>query len=215
VHTEADQAFLFFPKNMDAIVFPSRVLAHNNRDLIERVLIQYAPSKLKIQTLAEVFQAFATEFANAQVKLGFNFTSFQKSPYDFTYDGRVWTATITKEISENAAGKPREFINIKLPNDGFFYTSTYQLTLSLVENEETKLFVQPLYAFFLNIEGFDRSNLKFRINYKEKEARLEVYFEDDINFRTVTIKFVYGTYKYFVDKPAYTLESLKKFLGEA
>jgi hypothetical protein len=54
----------------------------------------------------------------------------------FSYSGCAWKATIKRERSEYN-GHLVDFINIKLPNDGYFYTAEYNNgNGSLVEDKQ-------------------------------------------------------------------------------
>jgi hypothetical protein len=64
------------------------------------------------------------------------------------------------------------------------------------------------------VEHSGLSDYQLRINYKERDGRLEFYFEDDDTPRIITIKYEYGTYKYYKGKTAYTRKELFRILQE-
>lgn len=67
--------------------------------------------KCKINTLREVFDAFVKSWQH------------NTSVY-FKYDEKLWKGTIIREDSDYD-GRVVSFTNIRLPNDGYFYTGDY------------------------------------------------------------------------------------------
>lgn len=95
------------------------------------------PEKCNIQTLGSVFSSFATAWPLEKEKV---------DDVYFEYDGFMWRATIRSHSSYYAHRKVA-FTNIKLPNDGFFYTSDYNGGNTLVVTEATNSFVTEIIAF--------------------------------------------------------------------
>lgn len=146
--------------------------------------------------------------------INFDFSQFEQIPIDFSYDGKIWTGMITRNPTPNCAGKPRQFVNIKLPNDGFLYSSTYldetaNSPNALVETPETMEFIAKIRELVEPVPDFDYNVFA---NYKLEEGRLEFYFEDDVNAKTLTLKFEYGTCKKYERQKVYTKQQLQQLI---
>src|SRR5690348_13151284 len=97
--------------------FKDRSLFSVDSSVIRHILETMAPHKLKISTLKSVFDAFFQQLKGHQHEPIFDVY--------FAYDDRRWLGIFrTKKGSYD--GNVVQFINIKLPNDGFFYTRVYE-----------------------------------------------------------------------------------------
>jgi len=95
-------------------------------------------SKVRISTLASVLNALNEEFPLKDL-FGDGFASFQnqcKKNYEFTFESKVWWATV-KHATSYKKGETRRCISLKVPNDGFVYTSKYQAPDSKVDLDLT------------------------------------------------------------------------------
>jgi len=175
--------------------------------LLERIFKQFASSKLKIQTLVDIFSSFLKNFDKTDMTFQ---TSYHSNGVSFDYDSKNWTATFTKEFSRYD-GKKIKFINIKLPLDGFVLTSTYSHPTKSDElkyNDETKEFINLLSSII------PFKNMEISAYCKLEDSRLEFYFWNaDVEDECVTIKFENGTYNYFVNRKRYTLEEINKMIS--
>jgi hypothetical protein len=96
----------------------------NNHPAIRQLVNNSFAEKVNIQTLTTITTNFLNKFSNDQYLkevLTFSSDQYQRSPIDFEFDGKIWTATITKQLSPYF-GINTQFINIKLPNDCFIFT---------------------------------------------------------------------------------------------
>ncbi len=96
------------------------------------------PEKCNIQTLTSVFSSFATSWLPGKA-----------DDVYFEYDGFMWRATIRSHVS-HYAHREGAFTNIKLPNDGFFYTSDYNNGGTLIESDATSRFMQNIIGLVQN-----------------------------------------------------------------
>lgn len=96
------------------------------------------PEKCNIQTLTSVFSSFATSWLPRKA-----------DDIYFKYDGFMWRATIRSHVSHYAR-REVAFTNIKLPNDGFFYTSDYNNRSALIESDATSKFMQNIIGLVQN-----------------------------------------------------------------
>jgi len=149
---EINDLFLHLFDRKSRKLFPS--IYGGLRLLIEKV----SPEKLNISTLKEVFEAFYSQWKiNVEVVAVY-----------FAYDERRWKATIKREDSIYN-NKLVHFTNIKLPNDGFFYSEKYsEGGGEFAKTEETEAFVLDLIK-------------KLPINFEIGEVEVK-YFEDEQRF---------------------------------
>lgn len=80
------------------------MFTHNNNNLFSETC--------KIETLREVFNAFVKGWLPNTLSVYFK------------YDDKLWKGTVEREDS-SYEGRLVSFTNIRLPNDGYFYTSDY------------------------------------------------------------------------------------------
>jgi len=184
----------------------------DNASRIHTLFREFSSSKLKLQTLVDVFSAFLVPFNRSPAKKAMTFqTTYDKVPVYFNYDSKVWKATITKEYSDyDNDGRPTKFINIKLPLDGFVLTQSYAHPTNLDElkfTNETRDFGKLLES----IVPFKK--MEIDAYYKLQQSRLEFYFWNrEVQDECVTIKFENGTYNHFVNRKRYTPDELDKMI---
>ncbi|EGG19718.1 hypothetical protein DFA_00296 [Cavenderia fasciculata] len=182
-----------------------------NHDIISRVFNETLKKKLSITTLKDVLHQFNQTVDKSS--LNFNFKTYDRQSVIFQYEDKFWKGTITKEISIYKQKKTK-FINIKLPNDGYVYSSKYlddqKQNDSFIVNEETSSFITDLESLVPFEGGW------VEINYKEEDSRFEIYFTDDNQESPsiLTIKFEYGYYENWVNGHKYTRSELKKLLNK-
>ena len=85
-----------------------------NSDMLKRVLGFYAPEKLSLRTLRDVFQHFS---AIACHELFNQTTPFNTECVYFEYEEKMWCATIDCRYA-NYGGDRVFFTNISFPNPG-------------------------------------------------------------------------------------------------
>jgi hypothetical protein len=109
-----------------------RLLFPYAHPLLRALISQRFPEKLNFKTIDAVFGAFDSAWTDPTV-----------SSVHFSYDACVWKGTIKRERSQYVGIGLVDFTNIKLPNDGYFYTAEYNNgSGSLVDTkQETRDFV--------------------------------------------------------------------------
>ena len=159
-----------------------------------------APNKLNIRTLLEVFNAFWSSGGPLQTLLG----QSQVEAFYFRYDNKQWKATIRQQVSEYKHPDWNEyrviqFINIKLPNDSYLYSSKYQ-------QNSNSYYPSPRYddSDLCSVLGAIISQLRviddkifspknLEVKYWKDDGRFDLYFWDTNGGRCYTIKFEYGS----------------------
>jgi hypothetical protein len=140
---------------------------------------------------------------------------FHQSPVDFQYDGKVWTAEVTKQVAlASNLTDPVTSIKVEIPTDLLTCALlSEEGTDDLKVNSETMGLVTVLASHVNTIPDFE---YLLRINFKEQAGLLEFYFEDEENCKAVNILFTSGTYKYSIEKKKYSKEELtniNRFFG--
>jgi len=157
-----------------------RELFLQDKEMLQNFLKEFAPHKLSIQTLQEVFGAFSAQWKKAG----------DVSAVYFDYGLRRWKATVKTEESIYG-GKKVQFCNIKLPNDGFFYTEEYSAGTheEFAETEECLSFVESVIHEVVPAD-FKIGNLQ--VKYFEPVQRLAIYIWNEDGSKCCTVKFENG-----------------------
>lgn len=128
----------------------------------------------------------------------------KKKKIYFKYEGRTW---LGKVIHQCATYESRQvyFVIIKLPNNGFCYTSDYADDADdcnqLVATDETKKDV--IYPILDTIEswyGPIPADSKICVNYVLAEQRFEIHIWYS-KVKCVTVKYEYGSVQYIKCNP--------------
>lgn len=110
----------------------------------------------------------------------------------FVYKQKRWLATIKKQRSIYA-GQLVDFINIKLPNDGYCFSEGDQKSEGLINNTKTQAFLSYLITAVVRkgmIELHDICTAD--ATYQHENKQLAVYLWSANHSKCVTIKFEYG-----------------------
>lgn len=184
------------------------ILGHS--DLLCNLAVVHLPEKLSFHLLTSVAEAFRKQVTdNATDEQLSSFTEYNIYPtIYFDYDERKWAGTVCSERSYYG-GQLVNFINVKLPNDGFVYSNKYSadaVTDIVVCGEDTDIFMDCMIELFIG-------NLKTEIEraymyYKAKAGRVEVYFWLSEN-KCITIKYEYGSHFSHTGAAKYDLSRLR------
>lgn len=210
-------------ENID--MYDRRRLIHG--DLIEIIASREFPDKLRLRVLFDVFTSYMASLLSVvqfvdTIREG---TPLPTTPVHFAFEDKMWSGTIQQGMAPYA-GKSVFFTNLKLPNDGYIYTSKYTCGDSdnegsnnddIANDEETNevvySFVDALKSSFAWLDVDE--NICMEVNYRAAEGRFELYlWELPLKVRCVTVKFEYGTYDSFINKKRFGPRNLKTLAAE-
>jgi len=108
----------------------------------------------------------------------------------FTYGEREWLGTVEKVVG-GYAGQTVVFTNIRLPNDGYFYTPGYDTGEGhLVETNETEDFLTGIIET-LKAGGIILELVDIEIKYLLSEQQLKIFLWTAVD-KCTTVTFHYG-----------------------
>lgn len=196
-------------------------------DLIKIFASKEFPDKLRIGVLFDIFTSYMASLLNVEefVDTIRQSTPLPKTPVHFAFEGKMWSGTIQQGMAAYA-GRSVFFTNLKLPNDGYIYTSKYTSGDSgnegsnnddITDDDETNgvvySFVDALKSSFAWLDADE--NIYVEVNYKAAEGRFELYlWELPLKARCITVKFEYGTYDSFINKKRFGPRNLKTLAAE-
>ncbi len=164
--------------------------------------------KLNIITLHDVLVAFEK---NVDLKtISSSYTEGEKYYNDFEFEGKIWRGTVDNRKA-NFRGEFVRFISVKLPNDGFIYTSKYASNKTthddLVFDDDVKAFLQHITS------KIDKKYLEqtwFSYNYNFN--KVELYFKCKAEKLILHIGYDYGSHIGYTQKKTYSYDELKNML---
>ena len=163
----------------------------HREDILRDVVDQVAPNKLKLSTLQEVFVSF---WETLKTPLAFDSHAYHKFPVFFEYESRSWKGTVIHQPTSLYNSKKVYFINLKLPNDGFFYTADYtdaQDAGRLERSEETIGFLKSIFGYIQETAMFE-SQPNIDIHYWKDRQRFSVRLWTADKSRCLSIEWEYG-----------------------
>ena len=184
-------------------------------EAMQNLIDAIAEGKFNITVLREVFMSFYESSQTKLAPIDFSFRlldeAFQKGersrippfPQYFDYNERKWKATVVHTVTpytfERNQEKMTYFINIKLPNDGYYYTPKYATNDDNdgldIANAETNQLLQCIFAtlgqHFLADDLFGEFGA-LRPYYRRDESRVDLYFWNKTFDKCVTVKWENG-----------------------
>lgn len=185
-----------------------------NKGLIHYLISQKCPEKLKLNVLFEVFTNFCDAidsdnlFTQSQI--------FDQRKICFEYDDKVWGGTIDCRHGKYKHGSKVHnvlFTNIKLPNDGFFYTDDYVLPETRTDEIIGTTEVTNIVKSIITRVNPQKTCNHINVNYRPGEGRFEIYLWENFD-KCLTVKFEYGTYEWYVNKKSFTFEALEEAVSD-
>lgn len=169
---------------------------------------------MNLSVLQDVFDAFVLSSTKTlQEMCSFDFTEFEEHTVHFNYNGKIWTGTTEKRFADYNQVRT-QFVNIKLPNDGFIYTQKYKDSSingdELLINEESTGLIKRL------LDACEFKDYNVRLNYKMEQGRFEIYCinKDTTKHQIFTIKFEYDTYDYNNHSRKYNSKQIKSLIKQ-
>jgi hypothetical protein len=135
---------------------------------------------------------------------------FGRKDICFEFEQRVWCGTVDCRMAKYD-GRNVLFTNVKLPNDGFIYTDDYSDPTSsrkddIVNNMEVTSVINTILDATLPSD-YDEGSLF--VNYKPAEHRFELYQFNSDGSKCLTVKYEYGTYMHYVNKPSFNRRAMR------
>ena len=120
---------------------------------------------------------------------------FKNFEFCFEYDAALWISTVRHSMVIYG-GKQVYFINIKLPNDGFFYTDAYSDDgdeSNFIVKQETIDFIYSICDKISGNTGINIESNMININNEVYLQRFSMYIWISDN-QCITVKFEYGSH---------------------
>jgi hypothetical protein len=159
-------------------------------------ILRSHPEKLRITTLRNVWRAFWDQVASEE-------SVFHVKRYYFDYDDRRWMGTLKRHTAK-FGGKITDFVDIRLPNDGFLYTPDYldnengvdELASSRVDAVD---WIMELQKEFKNCRSLTDAGFTFELvdaefKYVLSKSAVMLRFFDAAREKCVSVNFHYGVH---------------------
>jgi len=140
---------------------------------IQHLVEQRFPEKLKISTLQEVFFSFCNVWR-------FDTDTTKVPSVVFSYGGQKWKGTISRDPVRYEE-KDVTYLNIRLPNDGYFYQPSYENNNALVDTNETQEFVDGIIEA-LKSGGVLQHVCDFELIYDSSTQQVRLQFWESETF---------------------------------
>merc|ERR1712000_16320 len=178
-----------------------RLLFHHRVENLRKLVGEIAPNKLKIVTLREVFSCFWKALTTKGNPIAFDSSDFHEFPVFFDFESRTWRGMVTHQPRSIYHDKLVYFLNLKLPNDGFFYTEDYADSEPerLTRSSETEEFLRSLFGHIWKAKIFDGQPI-LDIHYWKERQRFSVRLWDSSRKRCLSIEWEYGWHEGFSDQ---------------
>ena len=204
----ADNKKSFFNSVVAMSISQGRVLRHH--DLFENIARELFPEKLNIQTLLAVLKSFVQSSGRTLHSMSTDYVEGRRYYVDFEFEGKIWRGTVDNRFAVFHKEEVR-FINLKVPNDGFLYSSQYEDLSSQYHDLQFDADAVDLISFIW--ESIDEKfHEKTWFLYNKDTHKSELYFKSEKESIIFHIGFDYGTPTGFTNKKTYTEDELRKQL---
>ena len=193
--------------------------------LINSLMQEIDPTRFNMNVLDEVFSCFITDLGNTPTYNGCidvfkNMKVGEKlrQPVLFSYENNEWHGKLIWEKWENNSdnGAIWNTFSIKLPNDGYIYNKSHQVT-----DQQSKLccmkddsIQQIPHAIQCALDFFEDENISARVFYMTNKSRLNIKVKSEKYKAWLRITYEYGCPKQSNNNSWYSKQKMIQLLHQ-